>query len=331
MTVPQPLYILNRILCTAMKRVVAAVIVDSAPLAVRKPLLKTAAVLPPPFKVTMLERLCARMSRNGFDREHLIVTNLGVSPDIRCRIPIHKSQYAFGCPKNSVMERATLNLVCELSNDCLHFLDVGAHEGIYTFSVFATRRKDISSHWFEPDKILSERLARNLELNFIEAHGNRVAVADTSGCAVFFRNLTDDASGSLATCFGNKHSTFPETVNTVRLSDYCLSKDISRAIVKVDVEGLGSRVWLGMERCFARITYLVIEMLAPEIADGLPQRIIRQTEWHAYYIRDFQLVESRTGEFEYVEPFWNWLFCGLDPLALARRLAGTKFRVIAPA
>jgi hypothetical protein len=69
-------------------------------------------------------------------------------------------------------------------------------------------------------------------------------------------------------------------------------------------------------------------MLAPEIEDQLPARIIRQTGWHAYYIRDFELIVSTDGEFAYVWPFWNWLFCDLDPSALRHRLSGTGFRVI---
>jgi hypothetical protein len=99
-------------------------------------------------------------------------------------------------------------------------------------------------------------------------------------------------------------------------------------MVKVDVEGTGAQVWSGLAECFREISYLVIEMLEPELKDQLPARIIRQTGWHAYHIRDFELIESRSGEFNYGEGFWNWLFCGLDPAALRHRLSDTGFRVI---
>jgi FkbM family methyltransferase len=268
------------------------------------------------------------MSRNGMDENQLIETNFGLSHHIRCRVPLYKAGYAFGRPRNSMMERGTVALVIRLSKDCLHFLDVGAHEGVFTFSVFQALGKDIVLHWFEPDSALSSRLRENLERNAIEAYGNRAAAADLTGCSTFFRNLTDDMSGSLGAYFRNKHSVQPEMVETIRLSDYMTRKRISRAMVKVDVEGTGAQVWSGLAECFREISYLVIEMLEPELKDQLPARIIRQTGWHAYHIRDFELIEWRSGEFNYVEGFWNWLFCGLDPAALRHRLSDAGFRVI---
>ena len=56
-------------------------------------------------------------------------------------------------------------------------------------------------------------------------------------------------------------------------------------------------------------------------------RIIRETDLKAYYISDFELVPSVDGAFEYVAPFWNWLFCRLSPSELAARLSATGFRV----
>jgi FkbM family methyltransferase len=301
------------------------------PLAIRRDLLRRAALAPPVFKTRYFERLFARITDNTMDGEQLIVTNFGLASDIRCRVPLRKAQYAFGRPQNSAMERGTIALANELSKDCLHFLDVGAHEGIFTLSVFYATRRDIILHWFEPDSVLFSRLCENLQRNAIGAHANRVAAADHDGCSTFFRNLTDDSSGSLGMHFRERHLTQPETVETVCLSDYIARNRICRAMVKVDVEGTGVQVWSGLAEGCREISYLVIEMLAPEIEDRLPARIIRQTGWHAYYVRDFELIESRNGEFAYVEPFWNWLFCGLDPSALKHRLSGTGFRVISAA
>jgi FkbM family methyltransferase len=302
--------------------------VSRIPLAIRTNLLRRAAVAPPLLKTRNFERLFARMSGNGIDGDQLIETNFGLATHLRCRVPLHKAQYAFGRPRNGIMERGTIAIVNELAKDCLHFLDVGAHEGIYTFLVSNLRGRHIILHWFEPDRALSSRLCENLRRNSIEAHGNRVAAADENGCSTFFRNLTSDLSGSLGTLFRQWHSTKPETVETVRLSDYFLEKGVSRAIVKVDVEGTGAQVWSGLAGCFSEISYLVMEILTPEIEAELPARIIQQTRWHAYYVRDFQLIESKDGGFAYVEPFWNWLFCGMDSSALRHRLSGTGFRVI---
>jgi hypothetical protein len=138
-------------------------------------------------------------------------------------------------------------------------------------------------------------------------------------------------SGSLSALFGQWHSIEPEIVKTVLLADYLLENGVSRAMLKVDVEGTGAQVWSGLAECFSRISYLVIEILTPEIKDELPERIIRETGWHADHIRDFELIAAKDGQFTYREPFWNWLFCGLDSSALTRRLSGTKLRVISAA
>jgi FkbM family methyltransferase len=312
------------------KRLLAGM-VDTVPPAIVEPLLKGAALLPPLLKGAALERLCVRMSRNAVDRERLIGTNLGISRRLRCAIPIYKAQYVFGHPQNHVMERSTLGLAQELSKDCMHFLDVGANEGIYTFSVFFARNGDVVVHWFEPDETLSKRLANNLQQNAIRAYGNVVAASDATGRATFFRNLSDDASGSLTTYFADKHAIHPEVVNAIRLADYVSAKQISRALIKVDVEGASSQVWSGLSESSETVSYLIMEMLAPDISKHLPARIVRETGWHAYYIRDFDLVASDRGEFEYVTPFLNWLFCGLAPAPLARRLSSTKFRVVTAA
>jgi len=85
--------------------------------------------------------------------------------------------------------------------------------------------------------------------------------------------------------------------------------------------------WDGAEAASKSIRYLLIEMLTPEIGAQLPARIIKEPDLKAYYIRDFELVPSLDGTFEYLAPFWNWLFCRLSPRELAVRLTATRFRV----
>jgi hypothetical protein len=116
-------------------------------------------------------------------------------------------------------------------------------------------------------------------------------------------------------------------VETVSLAEYFRAQKIGGALVKVDAEGAGEQVWDGAEAASKSIRYLVMEMLTPEIGAGLPARIITETDLKAYYIRDFELVPSLDGTFEYPAPFWNWLFCRLSPRELAVRLTATRFRV----
>src|SRR5262249_43819317 len=141
-------------------------------------------------------------------------------------------------------ERATFALVKELAADCEEFVDVGANEGAFTFLVHRNHPQ-MRLHWFEPDRQLARRLATNLATNDIVACGNEMAVAERSGTATFFKNLSDDSSGSLCSLFTQKSLTRAETIGTISLAEYFRARGIGDALVKVDVEGAGERVWDG--------------------------------------------------------------------------------------
>ena len=308
---------------------IARALVALVPAVLIERILRAAALAPPAMKTPIFERACAALSRVHSTAGHgFITTNFGISRHIRCDLPKEKVGYLFGRPGNSVAERATLSLARELSRDCSHFIDVGANEGLFTLAVADSAAGALALHWFEPDRALFDRLELNLARNKIAAKGNRVAISDRHGNATFFKNISDDLSGSLSTYFDGHHQTVKETVETLPLSEYLTAHQISDALVKIDVEGHGNQVWSGAAAGAANIKYLLMEMLEPEIRAGTPQQIISQSGWHAYYIKDFDLIESRNGEFDYVAPFWNWLFCALTPAALSERLKGTKFRVL---
>lgn len=290
-------------------------------------LLERAAIAPPAWKTPLLERVCGSLVRNSLGKtDDLVVTNFGLCTDLRCLVALNKTGYAFGRFEYMLSERATFALVKELSADCTEFLDVGANEGGFTFLVHKNH-PEVRLHWFEPDTDLSRRLANNLSTNNIIAYGNKMAVGERSGTATFFKNLSDDSSGSVSSLFTQKHVTRAETVETISLAEYFCERRIGDALVKVDVEGAGEKVWNGAVEISDRIRYLLIEMLAPEIEAGLPARIIQETDLKAYYICDFELIPSADGAFEYVAPFWNWLFCRFSPSELGGRLSTTGIRV----
>ena len=290
--------------------------------------LRVAAVAPPSVKTMLFHRICAALARqHAGDATPLIRTNLGISAGLRCDIPLAKFAHVFGRPEHSVSERSTLALVALLSAECEHFVDVGANEGVFTFVVSQSSQSDATIHWFEPDDELFSRMERNLLLNRIASHGNKMAVSASCGVATFYKNLTDDLSGSLGAFFTHKHQTREELVKTTSLSDYFIHNQMDQALVKVDVEGRASDVWEGTRTVAQNIKYLVMEIIEPDAGAELPARIIADTGWHAYYMRDFDLVPSSDGRFDYVEPFWNWLFCRMGPADLAQKLTNTRFRV----
>jgi len=293
-------------------------------------LLRAAAVAPVSLKSSLYERVFAKLLRETHvPADELIQTNLGVRSELRCEIPAFKANYLFGRPDTSVAERASLRLAQTLAAGCDHFVDVGANEGIYTFLAHCAVRPRPRLHWFEPDPALFARVTRNLAANGIEAVGNQAAVSASSGTAQFFRNLSDDASGSLTEYFADRHQTQAETVRTVALADYFAEHGVSNAFLKIDVEGAGYDAWAGAAAARDKVSFLLAEVLQPEMDRGLPQRLIGQEGFRGYYVRDFNLVQSRAGEFDYLAPHWNWLFCRLAPEALAQRLAPAGFRVTA--
>ena len=107
----------------------------------------------------------------------------------------------------------------------------------------------------------------------------------------------------------------------------------ARAVERADlngriwtVEGAGVAAWAGLRPAQDRIRWLIMEIIGPEAQANLPGR----TGWNAYYIRDYELVPSRTGEFEHRAPFYNWLFCPADRETLVATLKPTRFAVSPP-
>jgi FkbM family methyltransferase len=293
-------------------------------------LLKRLAVLPVALKTRWFERLFAAVARRTAIGESLLETNLGIDDSLRVRIPSRKVQLIFGRPQNYLPERATLELARHLAKHVGSFVDIGANEGLFSLAIAmdCPDRSAAGIHVFEPDSDLVKRLADNFRRNGIHAKLNHAAVGSASGSATFYRNISDDLSGSLSDLFSKSHELLPTTVEVTTLTDYFQREGISNACVKVDVEGAGAEVWQGARGCIQDIDFLVYEILEPEVKALLPARVIAEGNYQGYYIRDFDLVASLDGEFDYVAPFYNWLFCRYDPAALQALLHGTNFRVL---
>jgi FkbM family methyltransferase len=293
-------------------------------------LLKKAALAPPAIKTPGFARVATAIASRCLLDTAVVETNMGLSDSFHLSVPPNKGALLFGRPNHGVAERATIALVRALAPWSDAFLDVGANEGLFTFSLAADLPPSQHSkiHCFEPDADLFARLRSNLAKNTIGAHVNNIAVSDIVGRQVFYRNLTDDSSGSLTTHFAEYHKTIATAVETTTLAHYLVEHSLNRACVKIDVEGAGVSVWSGTRTQRDRIAWLVMEIIGPETDAQLPGQIITETGWNGYYIRDYELVPSRAGEFEYVTPFYNWLFTSADLSALRAALAGTALRIV---
>jgi FkbM family methyltransferase len=292
--------------------------------------LRAAARAPIGLKTPLFQRVASAVAAKCDLGDGLIETNGGISDRLRILLPARKHEMLFGRPSNNDAERATLALVEALSLRSEAFIDVGANEGIFPMAVAlaASSGRTPSIHAFEPDTVLFDRLIINLRRNGIESRANNTAVAAKTGFETFYRNLSDDCSGSLVDVFADKHELVAVEVESIALADYLERHSIEHACVKVDVEGAGQQVWRGMRAGYKRIDWLISEVLEPDVKARLPLNIMSDTGWCAYYIRDFDLVQSVDGSFRYQPPFFNWLFCPMAPEQLAGVLSSSRFRVI---
>lgn len=277
-------------------------------------LLSRAAVAPVRVKSEHYCRVASAIAARCRPASALVQSNMGLSDTLRLSLPAAKHDLLFGRPEQHVAERATLDLVRLLARRSAAFIDVGANEGLYSFAVStdAGGSGRPSIHAFEPDNDVFARLAHNVETNHAAIHLTNAAVSDRIGRQTFHRNVSDDSSGSLTNHFSGKHDTVAVDVETTTLAHYLTENDIQHACVKVDVEGAGCAVWDGLSSAADRVDWLVMEIIGPEAEAELPRRIISETGWRAYYIRDYELVRSQAGEFTYKAPFYNWLFTRLD-------------------
>ena len=286
--------------------------------------------LPCALKAANVARGMSAIARRVDGLEALIETNGGIADNLRLLIPSGKSDLLYGRPDQQLSERATLALAMALARGSRTFVDIGANEGIFTFSIAhmlgAARHAQI--HAFEPDPELFGRLQTNLDRNAITVQLSNAAVGNHIGMQTFHRNLDDDSSGSLTTFFSQTHRTSAIQMQVTTLTNYLEVHALEQVCVKVDVEGAGAAVWDGARAGQRRLKWMLVEIIGPELEAKLPERIIAETGWNAFYIRDFDLVRSKGGEYEYVAPFYNWLFCPAAANDLAALLENTRFRVL---
>jgi FkbM family methyltransferase len=260
-------------------------------------------------------------------------SNLGIDRALRGRIASSKPDLAFGKPKLLIGERSSLDLTRALLQHCECFLDVGSNIGLYVFYLRFSKNScgrfgSKPIYFFEPDPTLFEQLEDNVSRNRLHNVGGfQVAIGNKKGKVIFFRNVTCDSMGTLVKNGQSQHPMEPIEVDQISFDEFAIERRLKNICAKVDVEGAEELFFDGARKCMADTTYLIIEILAPAIERSLPLRLMRDGKFHAYYINDYNLEHSQCGEFTYVHPFYNWLFCKESPSELRDRLKGSRFRV----
>jgi len=153
------------------------------------------------MKTRSFQRLISSIADRSGNMPKLVETNFSIADELRLLAPSTKNGLLYGKPGHYLSERATLDLAKLLSRQSDAFIDIGANEGLFTFFVAAALgpSRQSSIHAFEPDPFLFDRLTGNIGRNNMNVRANRIAVSDRVGTQTFYRNISDDLSGSLTT------------------------------------------------------------------------------------------------------------------------------------
>jgi FkbM family methyltransferase len=156
-------------------------------------------------------------------------------------------------------------------------LDVGANAGYYSLLAHDITHGKVTVHAFEPNPSMAKLLESSVDLN---CAGDEITVV-RAGCGSEAGrrqlHLSPECTNTGRSTF--LRETFPESelvpVDVIRLDEYCVERDLSPDLVKIDVEGFEHEVVGGMEALleagFPR--YLICE-LAERPGRPSPQRLI---------------------------------------------------------
>jgi FkbM family methyltransferase len=290
-------------------------------------LVRMAAQLPISFKSNYLFRFISNVA-TYCNQQTYVLSNLGISNTLKVKVSIAHPIAAFGTPEIYTQETATLALSTALLKHSDAFIDVGANLGYFCFYVDEHNEQQKPIHYFEPDTELFQLLEENRIKNGKNFIAHQQAISNINGPLTFYRNLSDDSSGSIKNTFEGKHHLVPISIDSISFDSFAASLTEQKLILKVDVEGAEFEFLSGAENQFQKIEHLIIELLQDSIDQQFPLLMIEKYGYYAYYINNFNLEHSLKGEYTYVSPYYNWLFSKDAPSVLTKKLSDTAFKVI---
>jgi FkbM family methyltransferase len=295
----------------------------------KEAIIKTGALLPPTLRNGLVMRLLSSIAARYNELPASLTTNLGISGKLYVEIPSSKLTLLFGKPSLFFRERASLDSALALFRHTNCFIDVGSNTGLYVFYLRYRGRSSKPIYFFESDPNLFEQLEANISANRLKnTAGYQTALGSSSGKTTLVRLIPVDSSGNLPRGDWSPPILEPIEIERISFGDFVAAHGLEHICAKVDVAGAEEAFFYGARPALGKVDYLIIGILGPAIERGLPSTIIREGNFHAYYINDYKLEHSLFGEYRYVEPFHNWLFCVENPTNLRVKLKRTKFKVV---
>lgn len=296
-------------------------------------LIKFGAVLPVWCKHGLVEKVFRRILliyRNRYKQDQYIYSNLGMKNRLRVKLSVHQSpaHFFFGTPDLYLGEYYTLLLADKLNERCSAFVDIGANWGYYSYYMAVKYKKPI--FWFEPNPLLYSNVNSNItNNNFNNVTGSDTAISDSEGQLTFYIDQSSDLQSSLIHPGANAHVK-EHTVRSMRFGDWVSSASIpDKLLVKVDVENAEWNFINGAKHNLEKVQFLILEVLGPARQSGFINFMIRELDYHAYYINENKIEHVKEEDMRYTKGEYNWLFCKYQTSILEEYLSGSKFTVIA--
>jgi FkbM family methyltransferase len=294
----------------------------------RRGVLRHLARMPPACKGQLLERI----ARVGLDVARYrdsdeLPTNLAINgPAVW--IPIRAGRvYLFGNPAKGFNEVSTIRLCRALLAEAGAFVDIGAHVGLYLWSLLTLFGPTRPGYFFEPNPELFRVLQANASRLTPHLRGFPVAVDDHDGFTEFYVDMDDWSMSTVIADLVPEHRYQRMRLECVRFDSFARKVGLRDAVVKADIEGGEVRLLDGLVRSGRAVADFVCEVLQPAFERGFVSEAAARLEADAYLIRNGRLSPSEciTG--------WdsrdrNWLFTR-RPLSTLERVMGPHgFRIV---
>jgi FkbM family methyltransferase len=289
--------------------------------------LETLAKMPPVWKGPLLERIGGVgldvAQYRGTDE---LPTNFAIKgPTVW--IPIRAGRvYLFGNPAKRFGEASTIRLCRALLADAGAFVDIGAHVGLYLWSLLPLFGPTRPGYFFEPNPELFSILQANASRLTRYLEGFAVAVDDHDGFTDFYVDMED---WSMSTVVGDprfEHRYRRTRVQCIRFDSFAREVRLQNAVVKADIEGGEAQLLEGLALSGLAVLDFVCEVLEPAFGRGFVSEAATKLDADAYLISEGRLSPAaRITSWHRTDH--NWLFTRRPRSVLERVVLPNGFRI----